>query len=262
MCIAYLSLGENPHWPLFIAANRDEFHRRDALPAAPWPEDQRVIAGRDLTAGGTWLGWASCHRWGLLTNFRDPGAHRDDRRSRGHLVSDFLLGTITPKEYAWQLHQQADDYNGFNLLVGQGLQAWDVGDHTDSAPQALGPGSDALSNHALDTPWPKVKRLREQLDGLMPTDDKLNLDSVYQTLRDGSRPNDEALPRTGIPLELEKLLSSIFIVSPDYGTRCSTIIAVGPDGSGVFSETSYNNKGQPVERHDWPLSDAALSMPA
>ena len=262
MCIAYLSLGGNPRWPLFIAANRDEYHRREALPAAPWPEESRVIAGRALTAGGTWLGWASANRWGILTNFRDPGAHRDDRRSRGHLVSDFLLGTVTPEEYAWHIHEHADEYNGFNLIVGQGLQAWYVGNHSHSAPQALGPGRYALSNHALDTPWPKVERLREQLDRLMPADDELTLDSIYQALRDGSRPTDDALPRTGIPFEFKKLLSSIFIVSPDYGTRCSTIIAVDPEGKGVFSETSYNNKGEPVERHDWPLFDATLTTPA
>lgn len=257
MCIAYLSLGANPHWPVFIAANRDEFHKRAALPAAPWPEHPSLIAGRDLTAGGTWLGVTHAGRWALLTNFRDPGAHREDRTSRGHLVSDYLLGDVAPHEYAKKVHAESGQYNGFNLLVGDGLDAWYVGNHSADPPLRLAPGRYALSNHALDTPWPKVERLREQLDLLMPVGDELVLDPVYAALRDTSRPDDDALPNTGVPLDTEKLLSSIFIVSPNYGTRCSTIIALDPAGRGIFSETTYDPQGQAVERHDWPLNFSA-----
>jgi Uncharacterized conserved protein len=254
MCIAYLSLGVNPHWPLFIAANRDEYHARPALPAAPWPEAPDVIGGKDLSAGGTWLGINRRGRWALLTNFRDPGAHCEGRASRGKLVSDYLLGDIPGEHYARRIHKIANQYNGFNLIVGQGLEAWYVGNHAAvSTPLRLAPGRYALSNHALDTPWPKVERLREQLDRLMPLDGSLSLDPLYTVLRDQTRPDETALPRTGISLDTEKLLSSIFIVSPHYGTRCSTLIALDPSGHGVFSETSYSPEGQPVERHDWPL---------
>src|SRR5690606_31419405 len=120
----------------------------------------------------------------------------------------------------------------------------------------------ALSNHALDTPWPKVERLREQLDRLMPRDGELVLEPIYATLRDDSRPDDDALPRTGVPWETEKLLSSIFIVSPNYGTRCSTVIAVDPEGKGIFSETTYDSHGQAVERHDWPLMKESKESPS
>ena len=254
MCIAYLSLGSNPHWPVFIAANRDEFHDRPAMPAHPWPETPSMIAGRDLSAGGTWLGFNLDQRWALLTNFRDPGAQREGLESRGRLVCDFLQGQASAEEYIKYIHTKAQDYNGFNLIVGQGAAAWYVGNHAASlGPVPLSPGRYALSNHALDTPWPKVERLRNRLDALMPETGALELDPIYEILRDGVRAEDDTLPRTGIPLETERLLSSIFIVSPNYGTRCSTIIAVDEQGHGVFSETTYDRSGRSQERHDWPL---------
>ncbi len=254
MCIAYLSLGCNPHWPVFIAANRDEFHERPALPARPWPEAPQMIAGRDLSAGGTWLGFSQDGRWGLLTNFRDPAAHREGVESRGRLVCDFLQGGLCAEEYTQHIYSRAEQYNGFNLIVGQGTVAWYVGNHAASmGPVRLEPGRYALSNHALDTPWPKVERLRNRLDALVSQAGALDLEPIYETLRDGVRANDESLPRTGIPLETERLLSSIFIVSPNYGTRCSTIIALDDQGQGIFSETTYDRSGRPQERHDWPL---------
>ncbi|HLV27579.1 MAG TPA: NRDE family protein [Burkholderiaceae bacterium] len=254
MCIAYLSLGVNPHWPVFIAANRDEYHHRPALPAGPWPDAPHVIAGRDLSAGGTWLGLSRGRRWALLTNFREPGAHRDGLRSRGRLVSDFLLSDIPVDVYTKAIHEEAGQYNGFNLIAGEGLHAWYVGNHAACAgPVLLGPGRYALSNHALDTPWPKVERLRSSLDSLMPKDDSLVLEPMYEALRDGLTFEDDALPRTGLPLAVERMLSSVFIVSPDYGTRCSTLIALDAQGNGIFSETSYDSEGTPRERHDWPV---------
>lgn len=255
MCIAYLSLGVNPDWPVFIAANRDEFHARPALPARPWPEAPHIWAGRDLTAGGTWLGLTQSGRWALLTNFRAPGTHRDDALSRGELVSTFLLEEMSAEAYVKSVHARAQQFNGFNLIVGEGLQAWYIGNHPAcTGPVSLGAGRYALSNHALDTPWPKVERLRTQLDELMPENSGLALEPIYATLRDGVQSDDSSLPRTGLPLETERLLSSIFIVSPDYGTRCSTIIAINSEGEGVFSETTYDAQGSPKERHDWPVS--------
>lgn len=262
MCIAYLSLGVNPDWPLLIAANRDEFHERPALPARPWPEAPQMIAGRDLSAGGTWLGFTLDQRWALLTNFRDPASHRDEVESRGRLVCDFLQGEASCEEYTTFIHSKARQYNGFNLIVGEGTAAWYVGNHKASkGPTRLEPGRYALSNHALDTPWPKVERLRNQLDARMPSKAELELGPIYEVLRDGERAEDHALPSTGIPLETERLLSSIFIVSPHYGTRCSTIIALDGQGRGVFSETSYDASGTPRERHDWPLRTTARGEP-
>lgn len=255
MCIAYLSLGADPKWPVFIAANRDEFHARPALPAGPWPEAPHVIAGRDLTAGGTWLGLSRGHRWALLTNFRDPRSHRDDALSRGELVSGFLRGDMPAETYIADVHARSGQYNGFNLIVGEGAQAWYVGNHAASTgPVTLAQGRYALSNHALDTPWPKVERLRTRLDALLPENGTMQLEPVYDVLRDGVQPEDDHLPETGLPLEMERLLSSVFIVSPEYGTRCSTIIALNAQGSGIFSEITYDSAGTPRERHDWPVT--------
>lgn len=254
MCIAYISLGVSPRWPVFIAANRDEFHGRAALHAMPWPEAPHVIAGKDLSAGGTWLGLSRGRRWALLTNFRDPGAQKDGRTSRGHLVKDFLLGDMPAEDYTKYIYSKAGEYNGFNLIVGQGAHAWYVGNHAAcTGPAPLGPGRYVLSNHALDTPWPKAERLRTHLDALVPETEDLALESIYEVLRDGVQSGDEHLPRTGVPLEVERMLSSIFIVSPNYGTRCSTIIALDSRGGGIFSETGYDPAGTPRERHDWPL---------
>lgn len=254
MCIAYLSLGTHPDWPLLIAANRDEYHARPALPARPWPESPQIIAGRDLSAGGTWLGLNLNGRWGLLTNFRDPTSHRDDVLSRGSLVSDFLQNACPAEKYTEYIHARSGLYNGFNLIVGEGPNAWYVGNHAAcTGPVQMQPGRYALSNHALDTPWPKVERLRNHLDAALPQGSTLDLEPIYDALRDGERAHDHTLPSTGVSLEMERLLSSIFIVSPNYGTRCSTIIALDAQGSGIFSETSYNAAGVPVERHDWPL---------
>lgn len=221
-----------------------------------------MIAGRDLSAGGTWLGFTLEQRWALLTNFRDPKSHREGVTSRGTLVCDFLQGEMTAEEYTKSIHTRADDYNGFNLIVGQGASAWYVGNHAASqGPVPLAPGRYALSNHALDTPWPKVERLRNRLDALMPEAGALELDPIYEILRDGARAEEHALPRTGVPLETERLLSSIFIISPNYGTRCSTIIAVDEHGAGLFSEITYDRAGQPQERHDWPLQTETRPQP-
>lgn len=260
MCIAYLSLGVNPHWPVFIAANRDEYHARAALPARPWPDAPHVLAGRDLSAGGTWLGLSHGRRWALLTNFRDPDAQRTGLASRGELVSGFLLGDMGAEDYTKSVYSKARQYNGFNLIVGQGLYAWYVGNHAAcTGPVALGPGRYVLSNHALDTPWPKAERLRSHLERLVPQNGELDLEPVYEALRDGVRSDDKSLPRTGVPLQVERMLSSVFIVSPGYGTRCSTIFALDAQGKGVFSETSYDAQGVPRERHDWPVTPAAAA---
>lgn len=255
MCIAYLSLGIHPQWPVFIAANRDEFHARPALAVAPWKQTPAVFAGIDLKAGGTWLGVTRQGRFGLLTNYREPGLRPRQAPSRGALVSDYLCADQAAAAYADAIGTHARRYEGFNLIVGDRHGAWYVGNRTPAdGPQALPSGTYVLSNHLLDTPWPKAERLRQALDTFDLDVLPQNLGAVFGILKDTTPADDDTLPRTGLDLARERLLSSPFIIGSEYGTRCSTVIAIRADGRAWISETSYDAAGEITQRHDWPFN--------
>ena len=255
MCIAYLAIAAHPDWPLLIAANRDEYHQRPCLPAAPWEANPDVIAGIDCQASGTWLGVTRSGRFALITNFRDPGKQVENAPSRGELVSQFLTGRDTPQAYSNTVHASGSRYNGFNLIVGDTNQAFYIGNQSGQAQaQRLAPGRYVLSNHLLDTPWPKAERLRQALDAFpLETLDE-SLAPVFEILKDNTPAPDHELPSTGLTLEWERMLSSPFIISQEYGTRCSTVIALHASGRGVLSEISYDPSGTPTQRHDWPFA--------
>lgn len=254
MCIAYLAIRSDTEWPLFIAANRDEFHSRPCIAAAPWPDRPDILGGIDCLGAGTWLGITRQGRYALLTNYRDPGHLIPDAPSRGELVSRYLRGAEAPASYAWAIHASGADYNGFNLIVGDVHEAYYVGNRTgDAGPRALTAGRYILSNHLLDTPWPKAQRLRHGLDTLRPAQLGRSLTPVFELLKDNTPADDHVLPRTGLSIDRERLLSSPFIVSPDYGTRCSTVITVHASGRALLSEVSYDETGRSTERHDWPF---------
>lgn len=255
MCIVYLALQAHPDWPLFIAANRDEFHARASLAAAPWPERRDIIAGIDCQGRGTWLGMTAQGRYSLLTNYRDLAAHNTAAPTRGALVSRYLTGTDVPDDYAAQVSAAGAAYNGFNLIVGDLNQACYVSNRTEpQSPRKLEQDQRyVLSNHLIDTAWPKAERLRRALDSFPLERLADSLTEVFNILKDGTPATDSLLPDTGLPRERERLLSSPFIISPDYGTRCSTVIAVHASGRAIFSETSYGSAGQITQRHDWPF---------
>jgi uncharacterized protein with NRDE domain len=254
MCIAYLSLGRHPEWPLFIAANRDEYHARSSRAAAPWPQAPDVIAGTDLVGGGTWLGVTRGGRFGFLTNYRDPASTVVNAPSRGQLVGNGLTGAAGPQSYINEVFRQKNRFNGFNLIVGDLTQAWYTGNRApDEAPRRLAAGSYTLSNHLLDTVWPKTTRLRRALDEFPLDTLEKSTDAVFKLLHDTTPAIDADLPATGVPLARERLLSSPFIVSPDYGTRCSTVVAINAGGWGFLAEAVYNPEGSVVERNDWPF---------
>lgn len=254
MCIAYLSIGR-PGWPLLIAANRDEFHSRASTPAAPWADHPTLFAGRDLVGGGTWLGWTRPGRFGFLTNYREPGRTPPPHApSRGALVRDFLLGGDTAQSYLQGVGAHAQDWAGFNLIIGDSQGVWYLSNRDPvGVARRLPSGRHVLSNHLLDTPWPKAGRLRDRLDALTPDQWAANPDAVFAALRDRTQASEDELPNTGLTREFEQLLSSPFIVSPSYGTRCSTVIAMASTGETLFCEQSYSADGQPSERHDWRL---------
>jgi len=257
MCIAYISVNQ-PEWPLFIAANRDEFHNRPSKIAAPWPNNQNIIAGIDLVAGGTWLGITRQGRFALLTNFRDPVNNIKNAPTRGALVSDFLKNSISPEKYMDYLQPQMQNYNGFNLIVGEAFsqkcRTLYISNKQDpSGAQTLETGSHVISNHLLNTRWPKSMRLKKAFDEYNMNNLHSSLQHAFTILKDTNTASDNELPSTGVGIQMERLLSSPFIISPEYGTRCSTIIAVHNSGKVFFSEASYDSDGILTQRHDWPF---------
>ncbi|TAM82309.1 MAG: NRDE family protein [Candidimonas sp.] len=263
MCIAYLAIERDPDWPLFIAANRDEFHARASRPAAPWPDAAHIIAGRDSVAGGTWLGVTRQGRYAFLTNYRDPSSVMPNAPSRGELVGNYLLRNESPASYAAAVSRVASTYNGFNLIIGDAHSCFYVGNRTNHRePRALGRGSHVLSNHLLDTPWPKARRLRRAMDDLDLRQLDTSLAPAFAALRDNARAEDADLPDTGISLERERLLSSPFVISADYGTRCSTIVAIHASGKALLSEISFDRDGNTTQRHDWPFTIRPDAQPA
>ncbi|MET0683190.1 MAG: NRDE family protein [Casimicrobiaceae bacterium] len=239
MCLALIAFAAHPRYRLVIAANRDEFHARPAAPAAWWTEG--FLAGRDLKEGGTWLGIDRRGRVALLTNVRDPSQHDPRAPSRGALVPRLLASNAAPSESLPALVRDAARYNGYNLLAGDaGTLMW--GSNRAAAPVELGPGIYGVSNHLLDTPWPKVEHTKRAFrqwcaagaDDLAP---------LFALLHDTERAPDAMLPATGVTLERERMLSSPFIVSPDYGTRCSTVVTVEHDGAAHFIERSFDPDG-------------------
>lgn len=253
MCLMAMAWGMHPRLPLVMAANRDEFHERKATPMAWW-DDGQTLAGRDLQAGGTWLGLSRHGRIGLLTNVREPGRQQAELPSRGALVPLWLNEAADAEDMAGRLH--AIDTNGYNLLgidlAREQAHCWS-NRHGDR--HTLGPGLYGLSNAALDTPWPKLQRLKDLMGSALEGHavDEMQT-SLLQALADRVQPDDADLPQTGVPLDWERWLSRIFIETPDgrYGTRCSTVVVVQASSAAQWQvhavEQSWDPQGKPLQR--------------
>lgn len=243
MCLILVAWRAHPDFPLIVAANRDEFFKRRAASAEFWADQPDILAGRDLAAGGTWLGITKTGRFAALTNFRDPARHRDAAPSRGRLVTDFLAGDVAIDAYLDSLTPA--DYNGFNLLLGDGESLVACSNETPER-HALAPGVYGLSNALLDTPWPKVGAGKAALTAaLAALPDET---ALFRLLRNDSIHPDASLPATGVPLEWERLLSAAFVRSADYGTRCSTVVKLGAGGAATFDEQTWLPNGMAGER--------------
>ena len=237
MCLILLAHEEHPRYRLVVAANRDEFHARPTAPADWWADAPDVLAGRDLRGGGTWMGVSLDGRWAAVTNYRDPAGERAGAPSRGELVGDFLRGRESPAEYLSRLGPRAGEYNGFNLLVGEpGTVLW-LSNRADGQ-RALAPGVHGVSNHLLDTPWPKVERGKRALGALL-REPRLDAEPMLDLLLDRTVAADHELPDTGVGLTLERALSTMFISTPEYGTRSSTALLVDHDGGVLFVERTH-----------------------
>jgi uncharacterized protein with NRDE domain len=243
MCLILIAWQVHPDFPLVVAANRDEFFARPTASAGFWTDAPGVLAGRDLDAGGTWLGVTREGRFAALTNYRDPAQNRPGLRSRGALVAEFLLGQTTPQAYLAGIKE--DCYNGYNLLLSDGAGLW-WSSNINHQQRQLAPGIYGLSNHLLDTPWPKVGAGKTALaEALAALPDERPLSAL---LTNQQVHPDPALPATGVPLEWERLLSAAFVRSPDYGTRSSTVITLRRDGWLNFDEQAWRAGAQPDVR--------------
>lgn len=238
MCLIFLSIQDHPRYKLIIAANRDEFHRRKTAAADFWADAPKVLAGRDLEANGTWLGISKTGRISILTNYRDPKNIDLAAPSRGHLVSDFLQRNLTGEQYLSDVEGDGKKYNGYNLLAGTFDELWYYSNYAQGI-QRIPAGFHGLSNHLLNTPWPKVERGKKLLLPILQQP-VLTPAVLFEFLYDEHRASDDQLPDTGIGLERERVLSSMFIKSPDYGSRCSTVVLIDKQNHVQFSERVYD----------------------
>ena len=239
MCLILFAYQHHPNYPLIVAANRDEYYARPSAPAQYWSDHPHILAGRDLKELGTWMGITVHGRFAALTNYRDPQHHSDQALSRGHLVADFLHKHQPPHEYLEKIENQAKQYNGFNLLVGDLQSLWYYSNQQEQI-QRVTPGVHGLCNHLLNTPWSKLSKGRQQLAQCL-TGDTVSETDLWDILTNREKAPDDTLPNTGVSVEWERTLSSIFIESPEYGTRSSTILLVGHDGSVKFVERTYHS---------------------
>ena len=241
MCLIAFAWKAHPAWPLVVAANRDEFYARPALPAGWWPDAPRLLAGRDLRDGGTWMGVTRDGRFAALTNYRDPGfAQLEGAPSRGALVADFLRGSANAEAYAHAVSAEAARYNGFNLLVGDADGLFYLSNRAEGV-RRLEPGVYGLSNHLLDTTWPKVVRAKRSMeDALAQAESDADAwdSGLWEMLGDRVVAADDALPDTGVGTERERVLSAPFITSDVYGTRASTVLTIAADGEVRLVERS------------------------
>ena len=245
MCLVILAFDPNAPIPLAVAANRDEFHARPTAPADFWPEAPQLLAGRDLEAGGTWMGVTRGGRFAAITNYRDPEATAPAPRSRGELPLDFLLGDDSPADYAARVAPRASEYAGYNLLIGSGDELWYLCNAQDAgAPRPLTPGIYGLSNARLDTPWPKVLRGKSVISDLLHDSPSLTHDTLATVVGDKTLASTQALHAQGLNGEMDELLSAQFIITPGYGTRSRTTLWCEAGGIIHWREQRFGAGGE------------------
>jgi uncharacterized protein with NRDE domain len=256
MCIIVFAYDSHPDYLLAMAANRDEFHARPTAPACFWKEAPQLLAGKDLEHGGTWMGISRRGHLAALTNYRNPAAYRQISPSRGHLVSNYLLSYENALTYIEKLGKVNEYYNGYNLLLMEGNAMWYYSNITGK-PKLISPGLHGLSNHLLDTPWPKVQKGKSMLNSIIVNSEEALVEKLFKLLSHREQPADKNLPATGVSLEWERLLSSIFIQDNIYGTRSSTVLLVEHKGTVHFYERTFSSDGSQIgEVHyrfgNWP----------
>ncbi|MDN7244518.1 NRDE family protein [Planococcus shenhongbingii] len=236
MCLVNFQYKDHPKYKLVLAANRDEFYNRPTEPAHFWKDAPALLAGRDLMQMGTWLGVAKNGRIAALTNFRDPSMPEANKISRGAIVRDFLTSDMEPQLFLESLIPE--NYTGFNILVGDADHLYYY-NNIENCITEIEPGIHGLSNHLLNTPWPKVIKGKNYLERYLSEHEEVAVDDLFSFLADSEQADDSALPETGIGIEFERMLSSMFIKTPEYGTRSATVVLIDNNNHVTFVERVY-----------------------
>lgn len=241
MCLILFAYQKHPIYKLIVAANRDESYKRQTAPAKFWEDNPDILAGRDLEKMGTWMGVTKGGKFAALTNYRAPNEATTGKRTRGELVSNALGFQGEISEYMEALAKRNSSYPGYNLLAGDATRLYYYS-NVGGGVLELAPGVYGLSNHLLDTDWPKVKQGKEGLEKLLSLSENELINELFQLLSNEEQAPDELLPRTGVPLSIERMLSSLFIKSQGYGTRCSTVLLIS-DHEINFMEREFFSDG-------------------
>jgi uncharacterized protein with NRDE domain len=242
MCLLVVAWRSHPRYRLVVAGNRDEFHERPTAALGWWSDAPDVLAGRDLRAGGTWLGLARSGRFGLVTNFRDANGAPPAAPSRGQLVPGFLRGEASAAGFLRSLRPTIRDYAGFNLLLGDARELQYCCNVGEESPRELPPGIYGLSNHRLDEPWPKLVRTRTRFAAALAQPEPRPAD-LFELLADPAPAGHGSPPDEGLPEDLERALSAPFVRHERYGTRCSTVVLVEHGGRTVILERRFDPAG-------------------
>ena len=245
MCLIIFAIDTHPEFPLIVAANRDEFYARETLPMHRWDQPEGMIAGKDVSGGGTWLGISEKQGIAMLTNFRDPHNINPHAPSRGQLVSGYFDTSRGAPEYLHTVSEEGDRYNGFNLICGNRNGYFYYGNY-GSGVHALPSGVHGLSNALINDPWPKVIRGKERLTGLIAEGTK-DPAPYLDMMLDVEVADDASLPKTGVDKDLERKLSPMFITSPDYGSRSTTVVMVDGNGDVTVVERTFQ-QGVPADK--------------
>lgn len=259
MCLAVIAFEAHADWPLVVLANRDEFHARASRTLAPWPTKPAILGGIDLEAGGTWLALDNTGRLALLTNVRDPQQQKAKAPSRGELAARFITDEIAGKDFLSELSGTAHEYNGFNLLIAEptndstkgAAKLWHASNYQQPFAHSINAGVHGLSNALLNTPWPKTEQTKTKLGLYLSNMVEPDPDALIKIMLDTTSANEASLPVTGVSRERERLLAPAFIVSPDYGTRCTTLVLRHRNGTCWVQEDSYSAHGQRTVRVRW-----------
>lgn len=247
MCLAILSYKRDSEIPIILIGNRDEYHSRPTANCHYWEDYPNILGGRDLKSGGSWLAINTNGLFAAVTNYRDPQLKAPSAPlSRGKIVMDFVLSK-DPEGFLYSLKENCSKYPGFNLIAGWGTNLYYFSNISkDLTP--LHDGVYGLSNHLLDSPWPKVVKVKQKLRDLIDTKgNAFEAADSFEFMTNSSRFPDADLPDTGVGIELERFLSPIFIVGERYGTRCTSVLKIAKTGNVDFYEQNYTPSGMKSE---------------